>query len=83
MKKLFAILSAGILTFSISAQEFGIQAGMNMANLSGEDMETDMKMGIFGGVTAAFSLTDVMTLETGVLYSEKGAQDEEIEKKLA
>ena len=76
MKKLFAILSAGILTFSISAQEFGIQAGMNMANLSGEDMETDMKMGIFGGVTAAFSLTDVMTLETGALYSTKGTQDE-------
>ena len=77
MKRLFTILSVIMLTFSVSAQEFGVQAGMNMANLSGEDMETDMKMGIFGGVTAAFSLTDVMTLETGALYSEKGAQDEE------
>ena len=77
MKKLFTILSVIMLTFSVSAQEFGVQAGMNMANLSGEDMETDMKMGIFGGVTAAFSLTDVMTLETGALYSTKGTQNED------
>ena len=82
MKRLFTILSVIMLTFSVSAQEFGVQAGMNMANLSGEDMETDMKMGIFGGVIAVFSLTDVMTLETGALYSEKGAQDEEIEEEI-
>jgi opacity protein-like surface antigen len=82
MKKLFTILSVIMLIFSVSAQEFGVQAGMNMANLSGEDMETDMKMGIFGGVSAAFSLTDVITLETGALYSTKGAQDEESEEEI-
>jgi hypothetical protein len=78
MKKLFTILSAVMITFSVAAQEFGVQAGMNMANISGEDLEeTDMKIGINGGVTAALSLTDVMTLKTGVLYSTKGMQVED------
>ena len=90
MQKVFTILCALIITLSLSAQnpmgfnkcqrkgdtKFGLVAGMNMANLSGEDIETDMKMGINGGVTAAFSLTDVMTLETGALYSRKRTQDE-------
>lgn len=77
MKKLFTLLSAVMLTLSLSAQEFGVQAGMNMANISGEDMDGDMKMGINGGVTAALSLTDAMTLKTGVLYSTKGTQMKE------
>jgi len=47
MKKLFITLSVVMITFSVSAQEFGIQAGMNMANLSGDGVdESDMKMGI-------------------------------------
>ena len=83
MKKIFTILSAIMLTVSISAQEFGVQAGMNMANISGEDFETDMKIGINGGVTVAFSLTDLMNLETGALYSSKGAQDEDSGLKLS
>jgi len=91
MKKVFTILSAVMITFSVAAQEqmgfikcqrkgddkFGLVAGMNMSNFSGKGMETDMKMGINGGVTAKFSLTDVMILETGILYSTKGTQVED------
>jgi hypothetical protein len=74
MKKLFTILCAGILTLGVSAQtQFGATAGLNMANVSGDDVEdTDMRLGIRLGVSAAVPLSDVMTLNTGVLYSVKG-----------
>ena len=66
------------LTFGLSAQNFGVQVGMNMASLSGEGAEDlDMKMGINGGVVADFSLSDAMSLKTGALYSTKGAQMED------
>ena len=79
MKKLFTILCASVLTLSVSAQaQFGATAGLNMANVSGDDdMEGDMKMGMHVGVSASFELSDAMTLKTGALYSMKGMQDSE------
>jgi opacity protein-like surface antigen len=75
MKKLFTILCAGILTLGVSAQtQFGAVVGLNMANISGDDMggDTDMRLGIRLGVSGVIPLSDVMTLNTGVLYSVKG-----------
>ena len=75
MKKIFTILCAGILTLGVSAQtQFGATAGLNMANISGDDMDGDMKIGMHVGVSASFELSDAMTLKTGALYSIKGAQ---------
>tara|TARA_B110000003_G_C16508255_1_gene480112 strand:- start:84 stop:650 length:567 start_codon:yes stop_codon:yes gene_type:complete len=76
MKKLFTILTVVALTTTVSfAQaQFGATAGLNMANITEEDMETDMKIGMHVGVSAAFELSDAMTLKTGALYSIKGAQ---------
>ena len=74
MKKLFTILCAGILSLGVSAQtQWGATAGLNMANVSGDDAgDTDMRLGIRLGVSAAVPLSDVMSLNTGVLYSVKG-----------
>jgi opacity protein-like surface antigen len=75
MKKLFTILCAVILTLSVSAQaQFGAVVGLNMANVSGDDIgeNTDMRLGIRLGVSADITLSDAMTLNTGVLYSVKG-----------
>ena len=79
MKKLFTILTVVALTTTISfAQaQFGATAGLNMANITGEDMEADMKIGMHVGLSATFELSDAMTLKTGALYSTKGMQDEE------
>ena len=46
-----------------------------MANVSGDDAEGDMKMGMHVGVSASFELSDAMTLKTGALYSMKGMQE--------
>jgi opacity protein-like surface antigen len=78
MKKLITLLCAAVLTLSVSAQvQFGATAGLNMANITGEDMEGDMKIGMHLGVSTNIALSDAMTLKTGVLYSTKGTQDED------
>jgi hypothetical protein len=76
MKKIFTILTVVALTTTVSfAQvQWGATAGLNMANVSGDDMmvETDMMLGIRLGVTADITLSDVLTLNTGAIYSMKG-----------
>ena len=76
MKKLFTILTVVALstTISFAQAQFGATAGLNMSNVSGDDMDVDMKMGMHVGVSASFELSDAMTLKTGALYSIKGAQ---------
>ena len=75
MKKLFTILCAGLLTLGVSAQtQFGATAGLNMANISGDDIsDTDMRLGIRLGFSFSKELSDAVTLNSGVLYSVKGA----------
>tara|TARA_B100000927_G_C16443776_1_gene460891 strand:- start:757 stop:1362 length:606 start_codon:yes stop_codon:yes gene_type:complete len=80
MKKLFTFFTASILTFSITAQEFGIQAGINITNIKNDiiigEYVNNNKVGINCGLNAVFPLTDVMSIKTGLLYSEKGANSE-------
>jgi hypothetical protein len=73
MKKLFTILSAVMLTVSLSAQTFGVRAGMNMSNLVEEDMEYTARIGIQTGVFGIFEISDVLTFNPEILYSQKGA----------
>ena len=81
MKKLFTILTVVALTTTVSfAQaQFGATAGLNMANITGGDVDDEwvMKMGMNFGLSANITLSDNMTLNTGALYSTKGSQMEE------
>jgi opacity protein-like surface antigen len=78
MKKIFTILCAGMLAFSVSAQtQFGATAGLNMSNITGDGESIGMKMGMHVGVTASIPFSDAMSLKTGALYSIKGAADSE------
>ena len=76
MKRLFTFLCVVALTTTVSfAQtQFGAIAGLNMANISGDDMgsDTEMRLGIRLGVSGVIPLSDAMTLNTGVIYSVKG-----------
>jgi hypothetical protein len=71
MKKLFTILCAGLLTLGVSAQKFGATAGLNMANITDID-DSKMRLGIRLGASFSTELSDVMTLQSGLLYSVKG-----------
>ena len=76
MKKLFTILTVVALTttMSFSQTQYGAIVGLNMANISGDDIsDTDMRLGIRLGFSFSKELSDVVTLNSGVLYSVKGA----------
>ena len=84
MKKLCTILTIVALTTTISfAQTFGVNAGLNLANLTpGSDMQADMDdfegtsnmiIGISVGATGTFELSDVLDLNAGISYIQKGA----------
>ncbi|MDP7567134.1 MAG: porin family protein [Flavobacteriales bacterium] len=81
MKKLLTFFTVVALTTTVSfAQaQFGATAGLNMANITGGDVDDEwvMKMGMHFGLSANITLSDNMTLNTGALYSTKGSQMEE------
>ena len=83
MRKLCTILTIVALTTTISfAQTFGVNAGLNLANLTpGSDMQSDMDdfegtsnmiIGISVGATGTFELSDVLDLNAGISYIQKG-----------
>ena len=83
MKKIFSILFALTLTttISFSQTQMGVTAGVNMSTLSGNDLSNVMEafgfeMGSRPGIRIGFSaskeLSDVLALNSGVIYSAKG-----------
>jgi opacity protein-like surface antigen len=76
MKKLFIILLVTIGTiFTINAQtKYGVQAGVNLANFTGDNEGSDMKVGFSVGFFAEFELADALIFQPAVLYSTQGAK---------
>ena len=83
MKKILTIVGATLFTISLSAQTFSAHAGINMANLAnGSDaqemydaMDASSKsiIGLSVGVNASFELSDVLDLNTGLSFMQKGS----------
>ncbi|MCD6250437.1 MAG: PorT family protein [candidate division Zixibacteria bacterium] len=81
MKKLVITLGL-VLVFamSASAQDEGVgltakgfKVGLNMANVSGDDVEgTDSKMGIVGGLFFTYNFSSTFALQPEILYTMKG-----------
>lgn len=83
MKKytLAIVALAALVAFSspLFAQDgkmmFGVKGGLNLANLSGDDVEdTSMKIGMAGGVFMCYKLTDIFAIQPELLFSMKGAE---------
>ena len=75
--KLFLIVIAIIMaTNKLFSQEFGIKAGFNSSNMhivsESWVLSSKMKTGFHIGATAEFPLTEIFSLETGLLLSTKG-----------
>lgn len=52
---------------------FGVKAGLNMANLTGDDVaDNSMKMGAVGGVFMSYDLTEIFAIQPELLFSMKG-----------
>ncbi|HEX8350685.1 MAG TPA: porin family protein [Hymenobacter sp.] len=81
MKKL--VLSLGLLVGIVSAasaQEvrFGLKAGVNYSTFTGDDDENlESKIGLQAGLLANFGLSDMISIQPEVLYSQKGTQNKD------
>jgi|TARA_B110000196_G_C20867227_1_gene530308 hypothetical protein len=76
MKKLIIILFAGLLTFSLSAQQFGVRGGISLASIYGSDADdiddkTIMNPGIIIGGFGQFGEDNIRTT-VELLYIQKG-----------
>jgi hypothetical protein len=73
-----ALLLCGLCT-SLSAQIFGVKAGVNIADVDVSGEEGDLyksKIGFHAGITAEFPLNPNWSFETGALLSNKGINAE-------
>ena len=71
-KKLLLVCMMCALVLSANAQRFGIQVGMNLANVSLDgDPQNDL-LAYQVGPVADFDITNSFAFNTGVLFSVKG-----------
>lgn len=82
MKKVLlavAILAAG-LTANAQEVNFGAKAGVNFANVSGEDVEDNITRTSFNvGAVVEFEISDKFSIQPELIYSAQGAKLEEEE----
>lgn len=72
---LFATFSVAALQANAQAGRFGINAGVNFANINGKDAEgTKLKTGFQAGVTYDIGLADEFVLQPGVSYVQNGSK---------
>ena len=80
MKKIILSVAA-IFAFGVasaqddSAMTFGVKAGLNNSNFTG-DWDTDAKMGFYVGGFADFAIGENFHIQPEVLYSMEGADDD-------
>lgn len=85
MKKLICLLVvACFTTIGVQAQDvsFGAKAGLNFANLSGDDVDLENVTSFHLGLVAEIMLTEKFAVQPEILYSGQGASEENYTLKL-
>jgi len=79
MKKVLLSAVAVMAFMSVSAQEtrFGVKAGANLANFTGDVDDLDSKVGFHVGGFAEIKLTDKFAVQPEILFSTQGAKYKE------
>jgi len=81
-KQLLAVAAFSMISFAVSAQSktsFGVRAGINFQNITGDDalgnsMDNKLKVGFLAGVNAEIPVGIDFYLQPGVTYAVKGAK---------
>ncbi len=82
-KSMFVLMIAAMTIFAASplfaeGMMFGVKAGLNLANVMGDDAEeTSMKVGAVGGVFMCYDITEIFALQPELLFTMKGAKYDE------
>ena len=81
MRSIFILLPAIFLMYSAHAQEIGIKAGANIANLraavDGDAESGDAAFDFHFGGYAEFELTDFVSFQPEILFSREGSKESE------
>ena len=74
MKKLLFVF-VSLVTFNMSnSQSFGIKAGLNLSDLTGDiNTKPDFRVSFHLGVAAEFKISDVLSFQPELIYSQQGA----------
>lgn len=78
MKKFFSLLFLVSIfsTLSFAQMQLGVKAGLNLANLSGDDIsDTDSRTGFAGGLFFMYQFSDMFAIQPEAYYTMKGATD--------
>ena len=77
-KLLIVVMFLSLGAKSFGQVKFGVKAGLNLANMTIKSdlatSDTKMKMGIHLGGVGEYALSDVFSVEAGLLFSTKGAK---------
>ena len=69
------LLGAGTVAQAQSGIKFGLKAGVNLSGYTGTDnTDTKSKVGLNAGLTANFALSDRISIQPEVLFSQKGTK---------
>lgn len=88
MRKLLCVcvLALGLITINqntvIAQSNFGVEAGLNMANVTGTEFQTDARTAFMAGVFYRYWLNTTLALQGELLYSQKGWKEDEYSYKL-
>jgi hypothetical protein len=76
MKKILLVIAMVAASFTANAQEvhFGVKAGLNLANLNGDDLDFDLRTSFHVGGIIEFELSDKFSLQPELMYSAQGAK---------
>ena len=79
MKKViftFMLLGIGILGTNAQTVKFGVKAGLNYANFTGSDVQTDAITSYHAGIVSEINLAKSFSIQPELLYSTQGASYE-------
>lgn len=92
MKKIIAGVAGLVMAMGAQAQTglwdsgkpaqpvtFGVRAGMNVANVGGDDDDAKSKIGFFGGLGVDFNIVNSLSINSGLFFTQKGCKSDDME----
>ena len=74
MKKLLSAAFVFCAFLSVSNAQFAARAGVNLANISADNIEYSSNLGFHFGVTYSHMMSDALDIRPGLLFTMKGAK---------
>ena len=92
MKKIIAGVAGLVMAMGAQAQTglwddgkpaqpvtFGVRAGMNVANVGGDEDDAKSKIGFFGGLGVDFNIVNSLSINSGLFFTQKGCKSDDMD----